>query len=59
LRAAVEAQGEQVLAKFKRPRHLVLLGEPLPRTFSGKISKPELRKRFAQVPADALPLFRR
>lgn len=59
LRAAVEALGEQVLAKFKRPKHLVLLGEPLPRTFSGKISKPALRQRFAQVPADALPLFRR
>jgi len=59
LRAAIEVLGGQVLAKFKRPKHLVLLGEPLPRTFSGKISKPALRKRFPRVPAEALPLFGR
>jgi acyl-CoA synthetase (AMP-forming)/AMP-acid ligase II len=43
------------LAKYKRPKFLVRLDEPLPRTFSGKISKPALRKRFATVPDSAVP----
>jgi acyl-CoA synthetase (AMP-forming)/AMP-acid ligase II len=42
------------LAKFKRPKHAVALGEPLPRTFSGKLAKPLLRKRFPEVPAEAV-----
>ncbi len=44
------------LAKFKRPKHAVALGEPLPRTFSGKMAKPLLRKQFPQAPADAIPV---
>jgi acyl-CoA synthetase (AMP-forming)/AMP-acid ligase II len=56
---AVERVGAEALAKFKRPKHLVLLGEPLPRTLSGKISKPALRQRFPQVPEGALRLFAR
>ncbi len=48
-----EVAGEN-LAKFKRPKHAVALGEPLPRTFSGKLAKPSLRQRFPEVPADAL-----
>ena len=48
-----EVAGEN-LATFKRPKHAVALGEPLPRTFSGKLAKPSLRQRFPEVPADAL-----
>ncbi|MEV5840221.1 AMP-binding protein [Nocardia sp. NPDC052112] len=42
------------LAKFKRPKHAVALREPLPRTFSGKLAKPLLRRRFPEVPSDAI-----
>jgi len=59
LRLAIERVGDGALAKFKRPKHLVLLGEPLPRTLSGKISKPALRVRFPEAPHDALALFRK
>jgi len=45
---------EVELAKYKRPKYLVNLGEPLPRTFSGKVSKPALRKRFASAPESAI-----
>ncbi|NMO03712.1 long-chain fatty acid--CoA ligase [Gordonia sp. TBRC 11910] len=44
------------LAKFKRPTHAIALDEPLPRTFSGKLAKPTLRKRFPTVPAEAVPV---
>jgi fatty-acyl-CoA synthase len=44
------------LAGFKRPRFAVVRTEPLPRTFSAKIAKPELRKAYPTVPADAVPL---
>lgn len=46
------------LARFKHPRHVVAYGEPLPRTFSGKLSKPVLRQRFPQVPDDAVAVAR-
>lgn len=52
--AEIEALAGANLAKFKRPKHAVALGEPLPRTFSGKMAKPVLRKRFPQAPSDAL-----
>ncbi|MEV5651931.1 AMP-binding protein [Nocardia sp. NPDC052254] len=42
------------LAKFKRPKHAVAFGEPLPRTFSGKLAKPALRRRFPEAPAEAV-----
>jgi fatty-acyl-CoA synthase len=44
------------LAGFKRPRFAVVSPDPLPRTFSGKVSKPDLRGRYPVVPAEALPL---
>lgn len=44
----------EALAKYKWPRYLLPLSEPLPRTFSGKVSKPELRRRFPTPPAEAI-----
>lgn len=53
----IEAVGARELAGFKRPRHILFRDTPLPRTLSGKVSKPELRKAYPSVPAAALPLF--
>jgi fatty-acyl-CoA synthase len=44
------------LAGFKRPRFAVASAVPLPRTFSGKVAKPELRKAYPAVPAEAVAL---
>jgi fatty-acyl-CoA synthase len=44
------------LAGFKRPRYAVASTTALPRTFSGKIAKPELRKAYPAVPAEAREL---
>ncbi|MBF6148857.1 class I adenylate-forming enzyme family protein [Nocardia nova] len=52
--AEIEVLAAANLAKFKRPKHAVALGEPLPRTFSGKMAKPLLRQRFPEVPTDAI-----
>jgi len=46
----IESAARQQLAGFKRPRYALDLGEALPRTFSGKLAKAELRKRFPDVP---------
>ncbi|MGV9743717.1 class I adenylate-forming enzyme family protein [Rhodococcus zopfii] len=54
--ADIAAVADGNLAKFKRPKHAVALGEPLPRTFSGKLAKPALRRRFPEAPADAVPV---
>lgn len=55
---ALEQAGNETLAKFKRPRHIVFIDEPLPRTLSGKISKPSLREAFPTA-AGAKVLFRK
>ncbi|GAA4484550.1 long-chain fatty acid--CoA ligase [Rhodococcus olei] len=52
--ADIAAVAGENLAKFKRPKHAVALGEPLPRTFSGKLAKPSLRQRFPEVPSHAV-----
>lgn len=44
------------LADYKRPRYLVSHGGPLPRTFSGKILKRQLREEYRTVPANAIDL---
>lgn len=44
------------LADYKRPRYLVHYGKPLPRTYSGKILKRQIRGEIAQLPADAVDL---
>jgi fatty-acyl-CoA synthase len=44
----------QELADYKRPRFLVDYGQPLPRTYSGKVQKWQLREAFASVPAQAV-----
>ncbi|AHH19863.1 putative long-chain-fatty-acid--CoA ligase [Nocardia nova SH22a] len=54
--AEIARLAHEHLAKFKRPKHAVALGEPLPRTFSGKMAKPQLRQRFPVVPADAVAI---
>lgn len=54
--AEFAAAAESRLATFKRPRHAVASPEPLPRTFSGKLTKGELRDRFREVPPDAVAL---
>ena len=43
---ALEAAAGASLAKFKRPRHIAFIDQPLPRTLSGKVSKPALRRMF-------------
>jgi acyl-CoA synthetase (AMP-forming)/AMP-acid ligase II len=53
---ALEQAGGETLAKFKRPRHIVFTDEPLPRTLSGKISKPNLRGLYPTAEG-AAPLF--
>lgn len=55
--AAIETVGAETLAKFKRPKHIAFIAEPLPRTLSGKVSKPALRQRFAAVPEGTQRLF--
>lgn len=55
--AAFEREGGAQLAPFKRPRRVVFIDDPLPRTLSGKVSKPSLRGRFPAVPESAKPLF--
>jgi acyl-CoA synthetase (AMP-forming)/AMP-acid ligase II len=44
------------LARYKWPKYVVALTGPIPRTFSGKVSKPTLREQFAQVPPSAIAL---
>ena len=55
--SAIESDGSAQLAPFKRPRRVVFIDEPLPRTLSGKVSKPMLRGRFPAVPQEAKALF--
>ncbi|KQZ60553.1 hypothetical protein ASD67_14605 [Sphingopyxis sp. Root1497] len=55
--SALETDGSAQLAAFKRPRRVVFIDEPLPRTLSGKISKPTLRGLFPAVPDRAKALF--
>ena len=45
--AALAAHLEGRLARFKHPRHVWFLDEPLPRNANGKFLKRELRERFA------------
>jgi fatty-acyl-CoA synthase len=54
--AALEARGGDTLARFKRPRHIMFIDDALPRTLSGKVSKPSLRERFPTAQG-ADPLF--
>lgn len=44
------------LADYKRPKFLLELDEPLPRTYSSKVLKRELRDRFKSVPDNAVML---
>lgn len=55
--ADFERDGGAQLAPFKRPRRVVFIDDPLPRTLSGKVSKPTLRGRFPAVPEEARSLF--
>tara|TARA_R110000772_G_scaffold239349_1_gene351419 strand:- start:8425 stop:9303 length:879 start_codon:yes stop_codon:yes gene_type:complete len=57
IKQSIELERGPILAKFKRPRYIVFIDSPLPRTFSGKISKPTLREQFPNAPEDADPLF--
>ncbi len=54
--ADIATTAQQSLAGFKRPRHAVALDEPLPRTFSGKLAKAQLRHRFPEAPEVAVPV---
>ncbi len=45
--AGLAAHLEGRLARFKHPRHVTFLDEPLPRNANGKFLKRELRDRFA------------
>jgi fatty-acyl-CoA synthase len=44
------------LADYKRPKYAVAHEAQLPRTFSGKIMKPLLRKTYQKVPPGAISL---
>jgi fatty-acyl-CoA synthase len=44
------------LADYKRPKYAVSHGSDLPRTFSGKITKPLLRQMYEKVPEKAISL---
>jgi acyl-CoA synthetase (AMP-forming)/AMP-acid ligase II len=55
--AEIELIGQQQLAGFKRPKFALASTEPLPRTFSGKLFKPAIRKMYPRPPADAVLLF--
>jgi acyl-CoA synthetase (AMP-forming)/AMP-acid ligase II len=57
--SGIEAEGSTSLAKFKRPKAIVFLDQPLPRTLSGKVSKPALREMFPAAPETAHRLFAR
>ena len=46
-KAGLAAHLEGRLARFKHPRHVWFLDEPLPRNANGKFVKRELRERFA------------
>lgn len=52
------AVSKEQLAGFKQPRHAIVSDEPLPRTFSGKLSKVVLRERYDKVPEHAVLLKR-
>lgn len=49
---------QERLARFKQPRHAIANGGPLPRTFSGKLSKVVLRDEFSSLPVHAITLER-
>ncbi|MEQ3549880.1 AMP-binding protein [Pseudonocardia nematodicida] len=57
--AELAAAAESRLARFKWPKHAVASPEPLPRTFSGKLTKATLRERFREVPPEAIVLRNR
>ncbi|MBT8766734.1 class I adenylate-forming enzyme family protein [Metapseudomonas boanensis] len=52
----LKARCLEQLADYKRPRFLVQLDTPLPRTYSGKVLKRELRQQFSSVPLHAVSL---
>lgn len=52
----LQARCKEQLADYKRPRFLVQLESPLPRTYSGKVLKRELREQFSSVPVHAVSL---
>ncbi|ALE84854.1 class I adenylate-forming enzyme family protein [Pseudonocardia sp. HH130629-09] len=54
--AELAAAAGSRLARFKQPRHAVASPDPLPRTFSGKLTKAALRERFREVPPEAVSL---
>ncbi len=47
--AALAGHLDTCLARFKHPRHVWFLDEPLPRNANGKFLKRELRERFAHA----------
>ena len=53
---ALVARCRDQLADFKRPRYVVGHPHPLPRTFSGKLTKPALRADYPSAPDHALML---
>lgn len=55
----LKSLSRQKLADFKRPKYITAYGEELPRTFSGKIRKPELRERFQKLPIERVDLKER
>lgn len=44
------------LADYKIPRYLVLADEPLPRSMSGKMLKPQIRERYAERATGSPPI---
>jgi fatty-acyl-CoA synthase len=53
---ALQGRCRSELADYKRPKYAVAHGSDLPRTFSGKITKPLLRQLYDRVPDTAISL---
>lgn len=52
--ADIAAVSATDLAKLKWPKRALVLGDPLPCTFSRELAKPLLRRRFPEAPVDAV-----
>lgn len=55
--AALIAHCNTRLADYKVPRYVALEGEPMPRTATGKLSKPPMREKYANA-SETLPKVR-
>ena len=48
--AEIVAHCRRLLADYKTPRYVIVVGDPLPRSMSGKVLRRELRAKYQDVP---------